>query len=282
MKKVILADKYGFCFGVDRAVRIAQETGEKLGRGQAFVWKAIVHNEHVVDSLKEEGVDSAADIAQIPPGKTVIWSSHGVTPKMWVKASEQGLKIVDATCPIVKSVHKLAKAASEHGDTVIYIGDEGHDEEMGVKGEVKTKFMTIKSPADVSKLDIKDPTKVTVLTQTTLSVDETKEVIIAIKARFPQAEIHENICWATTERQQAVKDLAKKVSLIIVVGSPKSANSQRLKEVAEREGAEAILVDSANELDPEVLKNCQRIGVTAGASTPKEVLKEVIEKIKNL
>lgn len=279
-KDVLLAKAYGFCLGVKRAIEIAKTTGEKLGPGQAFVWKDIVHNQHVVSDLEKKGVGSVKNIEEIPKGKTVIWSAHGVAPEMWNKAKNLGLNIVDATCPIVASVHKLAKEASERGDTVIYIGDEGHDEQQGVKGEVKTEFITIRNLSDLSNLRVEDPTKVTVLTQTTLSIGEVKEIIDTLKAKFPQAKIHQNICRATTERQQAVKELAREVDLVIVVGSPTSANAKRLKEVAEKEGIKAVLVDSAEDLGPEIFQGSQRIGVTAGASTPEEILEEVIEKIK--
>lgn len=282
MKKVVLAEKYGFCFGVKRAVKITEETGEKAGLGNVFVWKEIVHNDHVVSDLRKRGMESVQTLEEIPRGKTVIFSAHGVTPEMWIKAQELGLEIVDATCPLVARVHQLAKEASQKGNTVIYIGDEGHDEQQGVKGEVKTEFITIKTLDDINKLEIKDPTKITVLTQTTLSVDDADAVIADLKVKFPKAEIHENICQATTERQAAVKDLTSQVQLIIVVGSPKSSNSKRLAEVAKNSGATVIMIDNVDELDSKSLEGFEKIGITAGASTPENILDEVIKKIKEI
>lgn len=282
MKKVILADIYGFCSGVKRAIKIAEKASRDLGPNQVFVWKDIVHNQHVVNDLKRQGVEPVTDISFVPRGKTVIWSAHGVVPEMWERARSLGLNIMDATCPLVTRVHQLAREASERGDMIIYLGDEGHDEQVGVKGEVKASFVTIKSVNDIKNLIVDNPTRVTVLTQTTLSKDETEEILAILRKKFPEAKIFENICKATTERQEAVKKLVKQVEIIVVVGSPKSANSQRLKKVAEKQGVKAILVDNARELKLDQLSNYRKIGITAGASTPDWILKGIINKLKRL
>jgi len=282
-KEVLLAQPRGFCAGVDRAIEIVERALNQYG-APIYVRHEIVHNAYVVNDLREKGAVFIEELADVPTGNTVIFSAHGVSLDVRKEAADRGLKIFDATCPLVTKVHVEVTKMRREGREIIMIGHEGHPEVEGTMGQAEEGMYLVETVRDVNALQVKSPDKLAYVSQTTLSVDDTAEIIAALKQKFPHiAEPKKtDICYATTNRQEAVKFMAPQVDAVIVVGSPNSSNSNRLREVAEKKGAVAYMVDNAKQIDPAWLVNCRRIGVTAGASAPEILVQEVIDALKEL
>ncbi len=279
--KIYLAKPRGFCAGVERAIKILDITLKKFGP-PIYVRHAIVHNERVVKEFEEKGAIFVEDIEDIPEGSPVIFSAHGVSPSVVEKARKRNLRIIDATCPLVTKVHLEAKYFAKRGYTIFLIGHRNHVEVEGTMGEAPDRIILIEKKEDLEKLNSKNFDKIAILTQTTLSVDDTREIILEICKKFknvtkPGAD---DICYATQNRQDAVKKIAPFVDLFLVIGSKKSSNSNRLKEIAEKYGAKSYLINDKREIPKEDLKNVKRVGITSGASTPEELVKEIIEELK--
>jgi 4-hydroxy-3-methylbut-2-enyl diphosphate reductase len=282
-KEVLLAQPRGFCAGVDRAIEIVERALVEFG-APIFVRHEIVHNAYVVEDLRRKGAIFIEELADVPAGNTVIFSAHGVSKAIQAEANERGLRVFDATCPLVTKVHvEVAKMRREERE-IIMIGHHGHPEVEGTMGQADQGMHLVETVADVAALQVRDASLLAYVTQTTLSVDDTADVIAALKARFPMiAEPKKgDICYATTNRQEAVKFMAPQVDLVIVVGSPNSSNSNRLREVAEKKGTTAYMVDNAAQIDPAWLADIRRIGVTAGASAPEILVQAVIDRLKAL
>ncbi len=280
--QIILAKTQGFCAGVAAAIDIVELALHKYGT-PLYVYHDIVHNTAVVDDMKQRGVIFIEDVNEVPEGSRIVFSAHGIPPGIIEGARQRHLKFVDATCPLVTKVHKEAvKFSSQNIDTVL-IGHLGHQEIIGTAGYVKPELLHIvENEADVNKLTL-DPTKsVAYITQTTLSVDETKGIIERLKERFPKliAPLRSDICYATQNRQDAVKELAKTCDIIIICGSPHSSNSNRLRETGEQQGVESHIVDRAFELDTKIFKGKTKVGLSSGASVPRYLIDEIIDKIK--
>ncbi|GGZ91510.1 4-hydroxy-3-methylbut-2-enyl diphosphate reductase [Ignatzschineria ureiclastica] len=285
-KKIFLANPRGFCAGVDRAITIVERALELFG-APIYVRHEVVHNKYVVDTLKAGGAIFVDELDEVPDGKIVIFSAHGVSKAVQEDAKNRGLEVFDATCPLVTKVHlEVSRFAKDAMDTIL-IGHEGHPEVIGTMGQFDTQYggtiHLVETVDDVAHLVVKDPQKVAFVTQTTLSLDDTSQVIDALRAHFPdiQGPKKSDICYATQNRQDAVKDLAKQTDLILVVGSKNSSNSNRLRELAEKEGTESYLIDRATDIDMKWLENHTLIGVTAGASAPDILVREVIEFLQN-
>ncbi len=276
--EILLASPRGYCAGVDRAIDVVTIAIELYG-APVYVRHEIVHNRHVVDSLRERGAIFVDELADVPRGSVVVFSAHGVSPAIRREAEERGLKPIDATCPLVTKVHLEALRFARSGHQIVLIGHAGHAEVEGTMGEAPDAMVLVQNKEDVARLEVKDPAKLAYLTQTTLSVDETTVIIDALKQRFPEMRgpAREDICYATTNRQAAVKELAAKCDLVLVVGSPTSSNSSRLREVAELCGATSYLVESVIDVDPAWLDGKTSIGVTAGASTPEHLVSELVQ-----
>lgn len=281
--EVVLANPRGFCAGVDRAIIIVEEALAQFG-APIYVRNEVVHNKFVVNQLREKGAIFVKHIDEIPTGNTVIYSAHGVSKAVRAEAEARGLRPFDATCPLVTKVHMEVARMRQLGMEIIMIGHKGHPEVEGTMGQSKGGMYLVETPEDVWEMTVADPEKLAFVTQTTLSMDDTAVVIDALKKRFPNivAPKSDDICYATQNRQDAVKIMAKDCDLVIIVGSPNSSNSNRLREVAENQSVQAHMVDNADLLDPNWLKDKKRIGVSAGASAPEVLVKEVIEKIKAL
>ncbi len=276
-KSVVLAAPRGYCAGVDRAVTTVERALELYG-APIYVRKQIVHNRHVVEDFEARGAIFVDDLADVPAGATVVFSAHGVAPSVHADAAARGLKTIDATCPLVTRVHNEAKKFAAAGTEILLIGHAGHEEVEGTTGEAPGHITLIEHPEDVDSVAVRNPANVTFLTQTTLSVDETAETIARVRARFPQLidRSRDDICYATQNRQAAVKHIAKDADLVIVVGSSNSSNSVRLVEVAREAGAkDARRVDNASEIDPAWLEGVTRVGVTSGASVPESLVEGV-------
>ena len=280
-----LANPRGFCAGVDRAIAIVERALDQFG-APIYVRHEVVHNKHVVETLTQRGAVFVEEIDEIPAGSTCIFSAHGVSKAVEKAAEDKGLHVFDATCPLVTKVHmEVAKAAKESLD-VILIGHEGHPEVEGTLGQMpsdaSSRAMLIESPEDVDALTGIDPDRLQFVTQTTLSVDDTEEVISALRKRFPNINgpRKDDICYATQNRQDAVKALAKESELILVVGSKNSSNSNRLRELAERLGARAFLIDRADEVEEDWLRGIKKVGVTSGASAPEVLVQSVIHRLE--
>ena len=285
---VLLANPRGFCAGVDRAIEIVKRAIETLG-APIYVRHEVVHNRFVVDDLKHRGAVFVEELDEVPDGATVIFSAHGVSQAVRAEADRRGLKVFDATCPLVTKVHLEVARNCRAGRDVVLIGHEGHPEVEGTMGQWRREagggsIYLVEDLADVAALEVNQPANVAYTTQTTLSVDDTRTVIEALKARFPaiQGPRNDDICYATQNRQDAVRALAARCDLVLVVGSPNSSNSNRLRELAEREGVEAYLIDGAPEIDPAWVKGRAHIGVTAGASAPDVLVRGVIERLHEL
>ncbi|PSJ42679.1 4-hydroxy-3-methylbut-2-enyl diphosphate reductase [Zobellella endophytica] len=283
---ILLANPRGFCAGVDRAISIVQSALEKFG-APIYVRHEVVHNRYVVNKLKEAGAVFVDELDQVPDGNIVIFSAHGVSKAVREEAKNRGLKVFDATCPLVTKVHMEVHRASKKGIETILIGHAGHPEVEGTMGQYESAeggMYLVESPADVTRLVVKHPDNLTFVTQTTLSVDETSDVIDALRARFPTIEgpRKDDICYATQNRQDAVRELAAKVDLLLVVGSRNSSNSNRLRELAEKMGTRAYLIDCLEMVEPAWLEGAARIGVTAGASAPEVLVQEVISHLQSL
>jgi 4-hydroxy-3-methylbut-2-enyl diphosphate reductase len=283
VEEVILAEPRGFCAGVDRAIEIVERAIAKFG-APIYVRHEIVHNTYVVNELKSKGAIFIEELAEVPPGATLVFSAHGVSKAVQAEARARGFEIFDATCPLVTKVHvEVAKLAKE-GYEFIMIGHKGHPEVEGTMGQLSGGIHLVEDVADVARVQPGQTEKLAVVTQTTLSVDDAAEISAAVRARFPKVREpkQQDICYATQNRQDAVKLLSPQVDLVIVVGSPTSSNSNRLRELAQRLGTESYMVDSAAELKPEWFEGKTRVGLTAGASAPEVLVREVIDRIKAL
>ena len=280
---VVLAKPRGFCAGVVRAIEVVEQALEIFG-APVYVLHEIVHNQHVVNDLRRKGAIFTESLDRVPKGAVTIFSAHGVSDQRVQEARERGLKIIDATCPLVAKVHMQAQKYQHSGYELIIVGHPGHPEVEGTRGRVRGPVHVISEPGEVAALTVRDPSRVAYVTQTTLSVDDTLQVIAALKQRFPGIRGPEtkDICYATQNRQNAVRTLAKDTDVIIVVGAHNSSNSNRLQEVGQQAGVRAYLVQDASELDPGWFAPHDRIGVTAGASTPEALVTQVLLKLKEL
>jgi 4-hydroxy-3-methylbut-2-enyl diphosphate reductase len=282
-KTIMLANPRGFCAGVDRAIAIVERAIERFG-APIYVRHEVVHNRFVVEELAHKGAIFIEDLEDVPNGATLVYSAHGVPLSVRRQAEERGLNVFDATCPLVTKVHVEVKRMHKAGMEIVMIGHAGHPEVEGTMGQVPDSMYLVESVGDVARLEVQHPEALAYVSQTTLSVDETRDIIAALQARFPQiaSPRKDDICYATQNRQDAVKRLAASCDLVIVVGSPNSSNSNRLREVASIKGVEAYMVDNATELNKVWFsgKNC--IGVTAGASAPEVLVQAVIQRIREL
>jgi 4-hydroxy-3-methylbut-2-enyl diphosphate reductase len=278
--QVLLARPRGFCAGVERAIEIV-ERALKLFGPPVYVRHEIVHNKHVVASLRAKGAVFVEELHQVPDGAVTVFSAHGVAEAIENEAKRRGLPVVDATCPLVSKVHKEGQNHAARGREVILIGHAGHPEVEGTQGRIPGGVLLVTNADDVSRLKVRDPDKVSYVTQTTLSVDETRDVIDALKKRFPKivGPDVKDICYATQNRQQAVRDLAAQVDLILVVGAKNSSNSNRLREIGSEMGVPSYLIDDASLLRPEWLTDAATVGVTAGASAPEELVQALIRRL---
>ncbi|SNS36752.1 4-hydroxy-3-methylbut-2-enyl diphosphate reductase [Noviherbaspirillum humi] len=282
-KEILLAQPRGFCAGVDRAIEIVERALAEFG-APVYVRHEIVHNAYVVNDLRTKGAIFIEKLEDVPSGSILIFSAHGVSKAVQDDAAQRGLRIYDATCPLVTKVHVEVGKMRRDGREIIMIGHAGHPEVEGTMGQADAGMHLVESVEDVERLQVADPDELAYVTQTTLSVDDTADIIAALKRRFPAiAEPKKgDICYATTNRQEAVKFMAPQVDMVIVVGSPNSSNSNRLREVAEKRGTTAYMVDNASQIDPAWLEDKRRIGVTAGASAPEVLVQAVIEQLKHL
>ena len=283
VEEVILAEPRGFCAGVDRAIEIVERALIRFG-APIYVRHEIVHNTYVVDDLKKKGAIFIEELADVPPGATLVFSAHGVSQAVRQEAAERGFSVFDATCPLVTKVHvEVAKLARE-GYEFIMIGHKGHPEVEGTMGQLDRGIYLVEDVADVARVDIAEGQKLAVVTQTTLSVDDAADILAAVKRRFPHVRQpkQQDICYATQNRQDAVKVLAPGVDVLIVVGSPSSSNSNRLRELGGRLGADAYMVDAADDLKAEWFEGKRRVGVTAGASAPEVLVQQVVERLRAL
>jgi len=280
-KRVLLAKPRGYCAGVDRAVQTVERALDRFG-APVYVRKQIVHNTHVVRTLEKRGAIFVEETEEVPEGAVVVFSAHGVAPDVHQQAAQRGLRTIDATCPLVTKVHTEARRFANKGYDILLIGHEGHEEVIGTTGEAPENIRLVDGPADAAAIEVRDPAKVAWLSQTTLSVDETNQTVAALRERFPLLidPPSDDICYATQNRQAAVKQIARESDLLIVVGSRNSSNSVRLVEVALDAGASAAyLVDSSDGIDPSWLESATTIGVTSGASVPEELVTEVLDRL---
>ena len=283
-RRVLLARPRGYCAGVDRAVQTVELALERFG-APVYVRKQIVHNKHVVASLEERGAVFVDETADVPPGAVVVFSAHGVAPEVRAEAQARDLRTIDATCPLVTKVHNEARRFAAQGYDILLIGHEGHEEVIGTTGEAPAHIQLVDGPAASASAQVRDPAKVAWLSQTTLSVDETSQTVAALRERFPLLidPPSDDICYATQNRQVAVKAIADESDLVIVVGSKNSSNSVRLVEVAREAGAgAAYLVDDAGSVDPAWLAEATTVGLTSGASAPEELVTGVLERLAAL
>ena len=279
--RVILAQPHGFCAGVERAITIA-ESALNLYKPPVYVRHEIVHNRRVVDNLKAKGVKFVDEIEQIPDGAIAVFSAHGVSKKVEKEASMRNLRSIDATCPLVSKVHKEGQRYAAKGYDIILIGHENHPEIEGTLGQIPGPVFLVNSIEDVEALEVRNSEKIAYITQTTLSVDDTRDIIKALQQRFPNivGPDTKDICYATQNRQAAVRELAAQVDLVLVVGAQNSSNSNRLCEVANDSGVASYLVEDPSKINPEWLQGNETIGITAGASTPEELVQDAIEKLR--
>jgi len=281
--EVLLANPRGFCAGVERAIETVQRALELHG-APIYVRHEIVHNKYVVDDLRAKGAVFVEELDEVPPGGTVIFSAHGVSQQVRAEADRRGLKVFDATCPLVTKVHVEVTRMLKAGYQIVMIGHRGHPETEGTMGQAVRGMYLVETVADVAGLRVGTPDKLAYVTQTTLSIDDAKAIVAALKARFPaiRGPKKDDICYATQNRQDAVKLMAPQCDVVIVVGSPNSSNSNRLREVAQHMGAQAYMVDRAADLRPEWIAGKRRVGVTAGASAPQVLVDELIARLKAL
>jgi 4-hydroxy-3-methylbut-2-en-1-yl diphosphate reductase len=282
-EEILLAQPRGFCAGVDRAITIVEQALEKFG-APIYVRHEIVHNAYVVNDLRSRGAVFVDELSEVPAGNTVIFSAHGVAPAVRQEAEARGLKIFDATCPLVTKVHVEVTKMRKEGMHIIMIGHRGHPEVEGTMGQAPDGIQLVENIKDVEALDIPANAPVAYVTQTTLSVDETKEIVDALKQKYPAIAQpkKQDICYATQNRQDAVKFMAPQVDLVIVVGSPNSSNSNRLRELSEKLGVVSYMVDQPSQLKSEWFVGKKRVGLTAGASAPESLAQSIIERIKEL
>jgi 4-hydroxy-3-methylbut-2-enyl diphosphate reductase len=281
--EILLAKPRGFCAGVDRAIAIVERALAQHG-APIYVRHEIVHNKFVVDDLRSKGAVFVEQLDEVPAGATVIFSAHGVALDVRREAEARGLKVFDATCPLVTKVHVEVSKMRAQGREVVMIGHEGHPEAEGTMGQSDQGMYLVETEEDVARLEVRDPQRLAYVTQTTLSMDDSARIIAALRARFPAivGPKKDDICYATQNRQDAVKFMAPQCDVVIVVGSPNSSNSNRLREVARNLGRSAYLVDSAGEIDPAWIAGATRVGVTAGASAPEVLVREVIARLQSL
>jgi len=275
--KVYLAKPRGFCAGVDRAIDVVEIALDIYGP-PVYVRHEIVHNDHVVHGLRAKGAVFLDDVTEIPEGSVTIFSAHGVSPMVREQAAARNLKVIDATCPLVTKVHLEAVRYAKKGYTIILIGHRNHVEVEGTMGEAPESMILVESPEDVPRLKVPESEKLVYLTQTTLSIDDTQAVIDELKKRFPHIEAppKDDICYATTNRQAAVKEMTERCDMILVIGSPTSSNSNRLVEVAKSRGCEAYLINDSSQMNIEMFKNTNKLGITAGASAPEHLVQDVV------
>jgi 4-hydroxy-3-methylbut-2-en-1-yl diphosphate reductase len=280
---VVLANPRGFCAGVDRAIAIVEQALAQYG-APIYVRHEVVHNRFVVDDLRAKGAVFVEELAQVPPGATVIFSAHGVSKAVRSEAEARGLRVFDATCPLVTKVHVEIQKMHDAGREIVMIGHAGHPEVEGTMGQLDGGVYRVDSVGDVEGLVVRDPDRLAYVTQTTLSVDDAAAIVEALRRRFPSivGPKKDDICYATQNRQDAVKFLAREVDVVIVVGSPNSSNSNRLREVAANRGIPAYMVDRASELRAEWIAGAEQVGVTAGASAPEVLVREVIDRLRAL
>ncbi|HKE40186.1 MAG TPA: 4-hydroxy-3-methylbut-2-enyl diphosphate reductase [Casimicrobiaceae bacterium] len=281
--QLLLANPRGFCAGVDRAIAIVEQALAQFG-APIYVRHEVVHNRFVVDDLKAKGAIFVEELRDVPAGSTVVFSAHGVSRAVRAEAAARGLKVFDATCPLVTKVHAEVAKMREQGREIVMIGHSGHPEVEGTMGQADRGIYLVESIADVERLSVRDPANLAYVTQTTLSVDDAAAIVEALKGRFPGiiGPKKDDICYATQNRQDAVKIMVQQCDMVIVVGSPNSSNSNRLREVAANRGSAAYMVDHERELDPEWLKGRRRIGVTAGASAPELLVRKVVARLREL
>ena len=281
MLRVVLAQPRGFCAGVERAIEIVERALKKFGP-PIYVRHEIVHNRHVVDDLRKRGAIFVDELDQIPPGAMTVFSAHGVAKRVEELAEERGLPVIDATCPLVAKVHNEGRRYAAAGREIVLVGHAGHAEVEGTIGQISGKVYLVQTVEDVQALQPRTPDKLAYITQTTLSVDDTRHIIAALKARFPAITGPDvrDICYATQNRQQAVRQLAGQVDLILVVGSRNSSNSNRLREIGEELGKPAYLIDDASALRPEWFESIGSVGLTAGASAPEMLVQGVLEGLR--
>jgi len=281
--QIVLAKPRGFCAGVDRAIEIVERALTMFG-APIYVRHEVVHNKFVVEDLKSKGAIFVEELDEVPPGSTVIFSAHGVSQAVRRDAESRGFRVFDATCPLVTKVHVEVAKKRQQGREIIMIGHQGHPEVEGTMGQAQGGMYLVETPGDVATLEVSDPRNLAFVTQTTLSIDDAGRTVEALKARFPTivGPKRNDICYATQNRQDAVKALARECDVVLVVGSPNSSNSTRLREVAATEGVPAYMVDNASELRAEWVAGKQTVGVTAGASAPEILVKQVIEKLYSL
>ncbi len=277
-KRVLLAAPRGYCAGVDRAVQTVERALEHYG-APVYVRKEIVHNKHVVEELAKRGAIFVEEETEVPEGEMVVFSAHGVAPAVHENAAARNLRTIDATCPLVTKVHVSARRFAADGYTIVMIGHEGHEEVEGTTGEAPDSIVLVQTVGEVADLEVPDPERVAFITQTTLSVDETSEIIAALRAKFPAivSSKTDDICYATTNRQIAVKQLARECELVLVIGSTNSSNSNRLVEVAREHGAASHLIDNHTQVQEEWLDGVETIGITSGASAPEELVASLVE-----
>ncbi len=280
---LFLANPRGFCAGVDRAIAIVERALEKFG-APIYVRHEVVHNAYVVNDLKRKGAVFVEELDEVPAGATVIFSAHGVSQAVRAEAERRGLKVFDATCPLVTKVHVEVARMRDKGLEIIMIGHKGHPEVEGTMGQAQGGMYLVETPQDAAALQVTDPDRLAYVTQTTLSVDDAARVVDALKQRFPAiiGPKKDDICYATQNRQDAVKKLAAECDVVIVVGSPNSSNSNRLREVAQNLGVPAYLVDGAADIDPAWLSAKPRIGISAGASAPEILVSQLVDRLKQL
>ena len=280
---ILLANPRGFCAGVDRAISIVERALEEYG-APIYVRHEVVHNKFVVDDLRNKGAIFIEELSDVPEGSTLIYSAHGVSLAVQEEAIRRGFRIFDATCPLVTKVHKQVQRLNEDGYQIIMIGHKGHPEVEGTMGQLDHGIHLVEDVADVARVQPAQTERLAVVTQTTLSVDDAADITAAVRARFPMVRVpkQQDICYATQNRQDAVKVLSAQVDVVIVVGSPTSSNSNRLRELAAKLGTPGYMVDSADELRPEWLQGVTRVGLTAGASAPEILVRQVIDRIKEM
>lgn len=281
VETILLAKPRGFCAGVDRAIDVV-ELALEIYQGPVYVRKEIVHNRYVIESLARKGAIFVEEIDEVPEGAVAIFSAHGVSPEVRAKAEARRLDVIDATCPLVTKVHLEAKRFAREGRSIILVGHKDHEEVVGTMGEVPDSIQLVGSVEEAEQVQVPDPDRVAVTTQTTLGVDDAKTIIDVLKRRFPRliTPSSDDICYATQNRQTAVKALARRAELVLVIGSNNSSNSRRLREVAEAAGARAYLIDDASEIDPAWVDGVRCVAITAGASAPEHLVQQVVEYFK--
>ena len=277
--EVVLSAPRGFCAGVVRAVDVVELCLERFGK-PIYVRREIVHNPHVVSDLKSKGAVFVEELDEVPDGQRVVFSAHGVSPAVWQQSRDRRLQVVDATCPLVTKVHLEALKYAREGYSILLIGHRGHDEVIGTMGEAPEVSILVEDIAHAHTVQVPDPERVVVLTQTTLSVNDTSDIMLVLKERFPNLVSRNDICYATANRQAAVKAITKETDLVMVIGAKNSSNCNRLREVAEAEGVPAYLINDPADIQDEWLHGVERVGITSGASTPERLVEQVVASLR--